>query len=190
MYQIDQDVTYVQSTVHELEEYLLSDVLFWPLTGKSGKPLPAGATQLTIGNLLLSIKRLEAAGELSNRALSEATGLTGLVQRVRSQWKSNWDKKASLEIRSRLTQWDHYLAEVASEHGWNHGDYAYNIRQRVILELLLGDVDKLMPKEQTYLVVLDQRLRSNTLPSEFVWDEMLRAGFAEQTFWFLYRKPA
>jgi hypothetical protein len=189
MYQTDKDITYVQSTVHELEEYLLSDILFWPITGKGGKPLPVGETQLTIGNLLLSMKRLSAAGELSSRALSEATGLTGLVQRVRCQWKSNWDIKANAEINSRLTQWSHYLGEVASEPGWQHGNYSYNIRQRVILELLIGDVEMPLPTEQAYLASLDQRLRSITVPSKFVWNEKLKSGFPDQIFWFLYRKP-
>jgi len=186
MYSIEQDLTYVQSTVHELEEYLLSDVLFWPVTAKGGKQLAGGTTQLTIGNLLLSLKRLETA----DSAFTQARELGNQVEQVRKQWKSNWDKKAGAEIRSRLTQWDHYLAEVAGAQGGAHGDYSYNIRQRVILELLLADVDKPLPKEQTYLAALDQRLRSRTQPTAFIWDASLQAGFPEQLFWFLYRKPA
>lgn len=190
MYSFEQDLTYGQSTVHELEEYLLSNVLYWPMTARGGKHLAAGMTQLTIGNLLLSIRRLETAGAKLGEMISEVTVLRHLVEQVREQWKSNWDKKAGAEIRSRLTQWDHYLAEMAGQQGGSHGDYPYNIRQRVILELLLAEIDKPLSKEQTYLAALDQRIRSSTHPSGFLWDETLQAGFPEQPFWFLYRKPA
>lgn len=189
MHQIDQDLIYLRSAVAELEDYLLSNVLFWPVTARGGKQLRGDTTQLTIGNLLLSLKRLASAAE-ENENSTEIAALSRQVEMVRRRWKSNWDKKIGEEIRSRLRQWDQYLSEISQPGGIHHGDYPYNIRQRVILGLLFNELDKPSPHEAVYLDALDTRLRHATHPVDFVWDVSLSAGLPESEYWYLYRQPA
>lgn len=188
MHWFEQDITYLRSTVHELEDYLLSDILFWPIRAKGRKQL-VGVTQLTIGNLLLSLKRLKTVESIDGAVTEEFTSLTAEIEKIRLQWKSNWDNKVIEELRSRLKQWDHYLSEIQSAE-ISQSDYAYNIRQRVILALLIACPDRLIPLEQANLDTLDERLKKTTHPSSFVWDADLQSGFPEDGYWFLYRTPA
>lgn len=186
---LEQDLTYIRSAAPDLEAYLLSSVLYWPLNVMGKDKAPAGATQLTIGNLLLAMKRLEAA---STAGLLDAENLSPVLDKIgeiRRRWKSNWDRKATQEIASRLKQWDHYLSEWDNDKG-SRGDYPYNIRQRVILGLLVADRERPNPHDQAYLAALDQRLRYATRESPFVWDSALQLGFPPDVYWYLYRRPA
>ncbi len=189
MHTLHQDLTYLRSAVRDLEEYLLSGVLFWPLSLKGKERVPAGATQLTIGNLLLSLKRLEAAAQSGLSELDDLSRIAAEIERVRRRWKSNWDKKAGQEITSRLRQWDHYLSELSAVEG-RRGDYPYNIRQRAILGLLISDLGRPTLRDQAHLDALDQRLKNLTHAGGFVWDPDIQTGFPPEEYWYLYRKPA
>lgn len=189
MRQIEQDLIYLRSTVPELEEYLLSDVLFWPLSLKGKDKAPPGATQLTIGNVLLSLKRLEAAAESRFLDGDDLSRLAASIDLVRGRWKSNWNKKSGKEIASRLRQWDQYVSELSSGEG-RRGDYPYNIRLRVMLGLLMAEMDHPSVRDRAQLDTLDQRLRNVTRPAAFVWDTAIQAGFPREEYWYLYREPA
>ncbi len=188
MHPIDPDFIYIRTSVRDLEEYLLSGVLYWPLSVKGKGKLPPGATQLTIGNLLLSLKRLKAAAPTEKAEIDEISRIAEEVQGARRRWKSNWYKKAGEEVRSRLKQWDHYISELSSGEN-KHGDYPYNIRQRAILGLLIEDSDYPGLSDRAYLDALDHRLIGHSRPAPFVWDETLQAGFPEDAYWYLYRAP-
>jgi hypothetical protein len=55
---LKKDRAYLEAGIPELEDYLLSDELYWPISAR-GHNLP----RLTIGGLLLANDRLEARGE-------------------------------------------------------------------------------------------------------------------------------
>ncbi len=185
---LEQDLTYLRSTVPDLEQYLLSSALFWPLSARGKESAPVGATQLTIGNLLLSRRRLETAAVAGLLVSADLASLSGEIDAIRSRWKSNWDQKAAREVASRLKQWDHYCSELSSEEG-KRGDYPYNVRQRVMLGLLLADLDRPEPRDRAHLELLDRRLKSVTRTAEFVWETALQSGFPPDEFWYLYREP-
>jgi hypothetical protein len=186
---LEQDLAYLQSTVPDLESYLLSSVLFWPLSARGKQKALIGATQLTIGNLLLSQKRLETAAAAGLQPSTELETLFSEIEAIRNRWRSNWDQKAAREIASRLKAWGHYCSELSTEEG-KRGDYPYNVRQRVMLGLLFADLGRPMPRDQAQLELLDRRLKSATRPAEFVWEAALKSGFPPGEFWYLYREPA
>jgi len=189
MHQLEQDLTYVQSAVHDLENYLISDVLYWPIRTAGNRRLPAGMTQITIGNLLLSLKRLKALMSADGQEKTRLNSLLEEIERIKERGKSKWTKKVIEEIRSRLRQWDHYLEELKSGE-ISHGDYIYNIRQRVILDMLMAELDQALPREQARLQALDESLRSSTHPANFIWDADLQLVFPQDAYWYLYRTPA
>lgn len=181
------DLAYITAAAEDLEEYLLSNVLFWPLSGAKGASLQGDSAQLTPGNLLLSLTRVksfdwspEEAGILSK---AEKT-----ISHILERWQSNWSRKAQEDFKKRLGLWRDYLEGMASAPQSLRGDYAYNIRLRVILELLAEQpgLDNL----RASLVNLDQRLRGLVTPGDFVWEEDVRSGFPQDKFWFLYASPA
>jgi hypothetical protein len=99
---LTQDLSYFQAGMESLEAYLLSEELFWPLTGD----LP----RLTIGGMLLAGKRLEVRAEAG-----EWMSLSDSLDAVCMKWRSAWERKAGREIHARLDLWKNYLEELRQD---------------------------------------------------------------------------
>lgn len=179
------DLAYLSNGLDELESYLLSDDLFWPVTGRP----PGKSTsffKLTPGNLLLSAQRL-AAYDLSRSFTAaenaEYTQLRTRLDAMLQKWQSAWQRKADLEYPSRFNQWMHTLQELKKEPERNAPYYPNDVRIRALLELLAPFTQK----RQSYdLTVLDAALRKMLRPAPFIWNADLAPGFPEETFWYLY----
>ena len=158
-----------------MEDYLLSDELFWNLSGHS---------MLTLGGLYLAKVRLESASLSSadNVRFSEALNR---MEMLSSKWRVAFENKIQREITSRLNLWQNYLADY-----WNspddHGDaYVREVRWRVMLQLLIEAVAGNF-NEKKILKALDERLKFSFKPGEFIWPEELSGTYNEQDYWFLY----
>lgn len=182
---IDNDIAFLRASVPELEKYLLSNVLYYPVTAERGRQLSGDTTQLTIGNVLLSTARLRALNLPPEKA-EQVEPILMEIDRTRSRWYANWKKKAELEIPNRLRLWKNHLDEWIDSSASRGGDYHYNVRQRVILELLLGESDELFVQEKSLLRRLDLRLKGKGVPGDFIWDEQVKSAFPPDRFWFLY----
>ena len=165
---LKQDQNYIETALPELKNYLLSDILYYPLLGK----LP----RLTIGGLLLTQKRLEAG--------TGGTHLYPKLAAVKEKWRAAWAKKSARELEARLTLWRNYLNDYRGDPKNYATDYEHEVRWRVIMELLSAEVDQ-VPAE---IAVLDQLLRVKFISGKFIWDENLQSQFPEDDFWFLYGK--
>lgn len=181
----DNDLIYLHASVPELEKYLLSEVLYYPVTAERGRQLTGDTTQLTIGNLLLSVTRLRAA-ELAADEAAQFKNLLQEVEQVRSQWRKNWKQKVEREIPNRLRLWMNYLGDWGDTSTTRAGDYHYNVRLRVILELLMAETDDLLIQERSLLRTLDLRLKGKGIPGDFIWDDFLASAFPQDRFWYLY----
>lgn len=182
---LENDLAFVRASVPELENYLLSDVLYYPITAERGRQLSGDTTQLTTGNLLLSIARLGAVNLPVDQRLQLDT-LLHEIDRVMDQWRAHWKQKVEQEIPNRLRLWKNYIGEWNNSHQVNAGDYRYNVRLRVILELLMAETDGLLVHEKDQLRRLDMRLKSKGILGEFVWDEAFASAFPPDPFWYLY----
>lgn len=179
---MNRDWAFLQAAVKELEEYVTSPVLHWPLAKSvAGSDLP----RLTLGNLCLALARAKADPDV--QADPQFKTLQGTVDQVRNRWRSNWAKKAGQEFRERLRLWkDFVTADLAGE-GENR-DYQNQVRQRVVLEFLKDEMLPENPPEAELLLTLDERLRYATSEGDFVWDSKWQTAFPQNRFWFLYRK--
>ena len=162
----EQDLKFIETALPELKAYLLSDILYYPMMGN----LP----RLTLGGLLLAQRRL-GAGNLG-------THLDPKLASVKERWRAAWAKKSARELDARLTLWRNYLDDYRRDPKSNPGNYAYEVRWRVIIELLVKEVDQI-PAE---IAVLDQLLRVKFISGKFIWDEDLESEFDQGKFWFLY----
>ena len=162
-----EDRKYLETALPELQTYLLSDTLFYPLT----HPLP----RLTLGGLLLAQRRLHA--------YEDASPLDLRLDTLRSKWRAAWEKKAAQEFETRITLWGNYLNEYQNNDDLGNY-YAHEVRLRVMLGLLAAELDH----EPLELISLDQLLRANFHSGEFVWDEVLNKEFSRDDFWFLFGK--
>jgi hypothetical protein len=182
------DLRYLKAGAAELKSYLLSKELFWPL----GLPAPSGEPpypRLTLGNMLLSLARLQArrqAGGLDDSQESEFTRLGNDIDALHQEWRTAWETKAGREFSSRMRPWKDYLAEIAEAPSSHAGYYSSQVRLRVILEILKEQLGSQLPAEVGLLPKLDTRLRAVFTTGTFLWDAELTLGFPEQQYWFLY----
>ncbi len=171
----EKDRAYLEAGIPELEDYLLSNELYWPITAR-GYDLP----RLTIGGLLLAQARLEARRE-------RIEALVAQLDAVRSRWRAAWETKAGREVRSRFGLWSNYLADYRHNPEEHADAYPQEVRYRVMLQILLAELPA-PPAEQESLSQLDGLLRASFSPSGFVWEVDLQPGFPREVYWFLYGK--
>jgi hypothetical protein len=169
---LERDSRFLSAALPDLESYLLSETLYWPLGGS----LP----RLTPGTLLLSLRRLEALDPFTARKWQAR------FDSVRAKRRTAWEQKTLQEIRNRLRLWSASISEWQSDEDERRADYAGAISGRVILQLLLQETSA--PEEQTALEGLDHFLRAKLKPAPFLWEPRLEQAFSRDEFWFLYGK--
>lgn len=175
MSSIDKDRAYLEEGIPELEEYLLSKELYWPISTR-GFSLP----RLTIGGILLSKVRLEAREDRIESLVMQLGG-------VRSKWRVGWETKAGREVQARMRLWSNYLADYRHNPEGHSDAYPHEVRNRVILHLLFKELPE-KPQERETLSQLDEVLRNTLLSSDFIWDSGLQTGFPIEVYWYLYGK--
>lgn len=172
----EKDRAYLEAGIPQLEDYLLSDELFWPITAR-GYDLP----RLTIGGLLLAKARLEARGE-------QIEALFARLDAVRLKWRVAWETKAGREFQSRFGLWGNYLTDYRQNPEGHADSYPHEVRNRAMLQLLMAELPAKLPEREA-LPALDGALRSSMIPGgDFVWDPDLQPGFPREEYWFLYGK--
>jgi hypothetical protein len=169
---LERDLRFLECALPELESSLLAEALYWPL----GASLP----RLTPGTLLLALRRVEALEPFAARKWQAQ------FDSVRAKRRSVWEQKTLREIRNRLRLWSASLAEWRSDEGERRADYTGEVRGRVILQLLLSEVNA--PEEGAALEGLDHLLRAKLKPAPFLWESGLERAFSQDEFWFLYGK--
>lgn len=185
MKSIEYDLGYFKAGLEALEQYLLSSEVFWPLGARppAGKP---DYPQLTLDWMLLTQARLEAhrlAGkqnESIERLITEFNG-------KRMKWRVAWEKKAAQCFRVRGRMWSDFLQEYRENPQDNADRYSYEVRLRVMLELLHVEYRQ-QNAEIQLLAGLDGYIRSIFIPGEFIWEPEIKAGFPQEKYWFLYGK--
>jgi hypothetical protein len=154
---IQNDIEYLSAGVPELETYLLSKELYYPI----GARLP----QLTLGGILLAVAR----------AGLQAESFRAQVATVQAQWRSAWDMKSEREIKARGKLWMDYLAEYRDDPKSGARLYPQNVRYRAMLGLL-GQV-----RHES-----DALLQSIFMEGNFVWEKECAQNFSHATFWYLF----
>ena len=187
---LEGDWVFLKTALSDLRDYILSVEIYWTLRPPARSPGGFQLPQLTIGNLLLSQARLQAA-ELPPQQAQVLAELTTQITAVRSEWRANWGRKADDEFRSRLNLWQQYLRELRAEPRRSAAIYAREVRQRAILHLLSSELSAEVPANQAeQITMLDNVLRGMSQPGSFVWEPELAAGFPSAEYWFLYRSVA
>ncbi len=151
------DNFYLSTGIPQLENYLLSKELYYPLSLE----LP----QLTLGGVLLSLARMG----------TQAAKFAAEVDLIHSKWRSAWDAKSSRECRARSDLWINYLAEYRSDPKSGARLYSQNVRYRAMLSLLGKTEDG-----------SDAFLKSVFKEGRFVWEDECAPNFPRETFWYLY----
>jgi hypothetical protein len=182
----ENDWVFLQAALPDLQRYILSKDLYWPLTLPARAPHGVKIPQLTIGNVLLSEARL-AALSLESAQLAELAGYATRIEQVRKDWRANWGRKTGQEHTSRLNLWRQYLRELRTDSRANAAFYTNEVRHRAILRLLLVEILDVIPQNDAEQInQLDEMLRMIAQPGPFVWELEVESAFPRDGFWFLY----
>jgi len=179
---IDRDLAYLRLAVPDLEDFVLSKDLFWPLPGGVASLTSPGMNQLSLGGVLLCRARIAGLNG------SQAGDLLHRMDEIRERWRSNWEKKAAREFRSRVELWKKALEELLDPAKGAFSAYPSQVQLRVMLELLGREFDASALPEAEVLRELDRRFKAGTQDGPFVWEPPLQDAFPAEIFWFLYRQ--
>lgn len=184
IYSASQDISYLQAALPVLKEFLFSSQIRWPLTGlKSAGNLPL--PDLSAGSLLLAARRLAGIPK-SEEETKKIEDLLSEFGDIRMNWHSTWEAKCFKEIESRIRIWVQDLKRLDP---LELANWPTQVRSRVIIELLLGEINQESPLSADLILQLeasDERLKQKFNPGEFVWDDRLKEAFPQIPFWYLY----
>jgi hypothetical protein len=185
------DLQLAAAMADELEDFLISNEIFWPLERRAAAgdpPFP----QLSLGGLLLTLDELDAwEGELAPPEAAELQRLRGRVDVLRAKRGAAIQRKAGQELRTRANLWRAYLGDLEEGGGRSVELYPQEVRQRVmagrLLETAAGLAEASPPRR--LLGELDAMLRRRFEAGPFVWDRRLAKRYPPGDYWFLYGTP-
>lgn len=178
------DLWYLRAGIDQLERYLLSKEIYWPV----GVTAPAGEPpypKLTLGNLLLARQRAQESAKTPVQR-AELNRLIKELGATRARWRVAWGQKAQAEFRARLNLWRHFIEDYRKDPSAHYDRYAHEVGRRVLLQLLELESKDLPKAEQELLAGLDEVLKVGIVSGEFIWDKELASGFPRRVYWYLY----
>lgn len=179
-YQLD----YIKASIDQLEDYLLSDLLYWPV-GLRARPGNPAYPNLTLGNLLLFLHQAAALSQDAENARRLAECQNDLDM-IRTRWSMHWQKKAGVEVQARVKLWRDFLQEYRKDPEGNYDRYEYEVTRRVMLEWLMVEAGSDSSPESELLKSMDGILKSLLVGREFIWEKELQPEFPHEVFWYLY----
>lgn len=171
---------FISAALDELETYLLSNQLFWPVIvgPPAGQP---SYPKLTVGNLLLAMKRLESSTS-SPAQQAVVRKLFDQVHALSTHWQSAWQTKIKHGYTSRLHQWGSFLQELDNDPEKQAPYYQIEVRLRLLLDLLAEESDQELPETTTFDSILKQYFENG----DFIWRGDEAEAFPRGKYWYLY----
>ncbi|MHB8133384.1 MAG: hypothetical protein ACYDH1_04075 [Anaerolineaceae bacterium] len=179
----------IRSSIPEWEGFVFSSELFWPLNFDREHEFSEGMKpRLSAGRLLIALFFIEFYQkqnfEIRNSVESDYLG----IQKLKTDWKSNWQRKVSAEIPFRLRQWEDIIGKVRKS-SISKAEFKSQLQIRFMIDcLLLESTMQIQQQFETQLISLDQLLKMNTIEGEFVWDPEIISAFDPNKNWYLFCK--
>lgn len=182
-----QDLSILSAMASEMERYLNSDVLFWHM-GTSHMPA------LTLGGYLMRQHRLlNLQNLLSTAQLSELDAVVLQYNNALVDKIVRFEQKAQNELEARLRQWGEYLKDVDRGTANSKSNYQTAVESRAMIAAIQGQMQlppyALDPRSSEQITLLDNQLRRQWQPGEFVWPDGWQPAYPQTAYWWLYGKP-
>lgn len=183
---LQKDLDILAAMAAEMDTYLRSDVLFWPMQNSD-------FPRLTLGGYLMRQHRLLALKELLDQ--DEQNRLIAAVETYRQALVEKivrLETKAHEELEYRLRQWERFLQEIGQESS-SPAYYATSVDIRAMIAALMNQLQiapyRLPPRAEERLSLLDRNLRSRFRQGEFVWPEEWQGAYPPSRYWWLFGQP-
>ena len=181
------DLTVLEAMADEMEDYLISDVLFWPL-------MKGNLPRLTLGAYLLRQHRLTGLRHLlDDREQMRLDAAVSQFNRSLVEKVVRFEEHAHQELRARLRQWGEFLKDLGGESEMSAAYYAATVETRAMIAALIARM-KMPPYElddniDQQVLVYDSALRRHWMHGEFVWPAEWRGAYPTTEYWWLYGRP-
>ncbi len=120
----------------QLEDYLLSDRLFWQISVET--PLGTRQPKMTLGSLYERIQFLEAhKNELGSNDFSRLIRIKRAWEEAQRQFPEQWEAKLRREFKSYLHNWKYFLEQRAANPEQWAQEYRFEVRNRERARLIL-----------------------------------------------------
>jgi hypothetical protein len=185
------DVALCGAMADEMEDYLKAKELFWEPNRR--RPGGAGLPKLTLGGLLLAMRRLETLRDRLDPDQLEALAHAGReLAHHRTRWRARYRAKLARDLRSRLDAWAWYMDDCRQQGESAIVHYPRQVETRVKVDLLLDEAVEValeVEESRQRQLALDEHLRADFVAGDFCWLAPLAAGFSPERFWYLYGQP-
>lgn len=185
-YSLDHDLEEARDMAAALEDYVRGDSLYGSVGGLyTSDP---SVTSLTVGNLLLRLRRLHALkATLSPEQSAVLAQAQAEHDRVRGEWAVHYTQKATDEMTARLRSLANFAAECEDAPEACADNYLPEaLRRTVVQELADAVPDTGM---NSTVAERDHQLRRITAASPFPWDAALKPVYPQDKYWWLYARP-
>jgi hypothetical protein len=184
---LHEDLEILEAMTSEMDEYLMSDVLFWPMA-KGSMP------RLTLGGYLMREHRLqELNDQLSPQEKERLAEVRDRFDQTLQEKVVRFEQRAHQELHARLRQWGEYLRDLKGDAAANAGYYPSAVETRAMLAALVERLQtppyRLEERAQEHLSTLDQNLRRRWRPGDFVWPTSWQSAYPQARYWWLYGHP-
>ena len=180
------DLQYLEASLGLLEDYLLSQELYWQLGANPPRGEPAFPS-LTLGAVLLAQARANAR-RLAAGHEKRFTRINQQIDQIHKKWPVAWEKKARQEYSARLKLWRNFLEEYRQSPKENANRYAYEVGRRVMLALLEKHASEIPHEEEAMISGLDGLLNAALDQGDFIWENEVAGGFSKNQYPYLYGK--
>jgi len=179
----------VRSSIPEWEAFVFSTELFWPLNFDREHDYSGGMKpRLSAGRLLIALFLLEYYLKQSSEIRNSVEIEFLEIQKLKSDWKSNWQKKVSAEIPFRLRQWEDIIGKVRRS-SISKAEFKSQLQIRFMIDCLLIESTKQIQQQfDTQVLNIDQLLKLITSEGEFVWEPEIISAFDPNKNWYLFCK--
>jgi hypothetical protein len=189
-YKIQLDLDEAKTMAEGLEDYVRGNELYGHTGGSFFSTMPS----LTVGALLMRLRRLDALRDLmEDRQYKALDGAVDLWENVRKDWRVHYEGKMQHEMRSRLDSMKTFFRECDESPTNCHNNYRPELLRRTIVQEIIREMDKLgielEAPTRKKLEMVDNKLRSLVREDEFQWTEGLEGIYSKDEFWWLYSIP-
>lgn len=185
-YNVERDLEEARDMANGLEDYVRGDSVYGSVGGMfaGDQSLPS----LTIGNLLLRLRRLNALASLLSADQKAAFDAAKVEHdRVRKEWTVHYTQKASDEVHARLRSLSTFVGECEDAPEACADAYLPEALRRTVVQEIVDAVPEAAQRDD--LSKSDSALRGLTESRDFLWDAALANIYPQSKFWWLYAQP-
>lgn len=181
---VHEDLEVLAAMAAEMDEYLKSDVLYWPM-------VHGDMPKLTLGGYLIRQHRLQhLADTLSGAEREKWETAVHQFQEALAEKVVRTEQRAHEELGVRARQWGAYLNDVQHERAVAAVNYETAVENRAMAAALVHFLQTPPYQLDTGAIpnlgMLDAGLRPYWQAGDFIWPAVWEKAYPKDEYWWLY----